>query len=230
MTEPGAPSALQQRLGHRFKDPALLARALTHRSWGAEHNERLEFLGDALLNLAISHLLWLRYPQLNEGELTRARAQLVREPSLHRVAVALGLPAALRMSEGEARSGGAQRPGLLADALEAVLGAIYLDGGHAAAVAVVHRLFEPLLGDGSGPAEWKKDPKTALQEWLQGRRLAVPTYRILATHGREHEQVFDVACEVPALDLATQGRGRSRRIAEQAAADAMLERLHDRPD
>lgn len=227
MAEASALAALQQRLGYRFTDPALLARALTHRSWGAMHNERLEFLGDALLNLAISRLLWQRQPELDEGDLTRARAQLVREDSLHRAALALGLPAVLRMSEGEARSGGAQRPSLLADALEAVLGAIDLDGGHLAAEAVVRRLFAPALSEDLDAA--RKDPKTALQEWLQGRRLAVPTYRIVATHGRDHEQTFDVVCEVPALDLATPGRGRSRRAAEQDAAQRMLDRLNEPP-
>ncbi|MCA0177938.1 MAG: ribonuclease III [Proteobacteria bacterium] len=225
MAEASALAALQQRLGYRFVDPTLLTRALTHRSWGAMHNERLEFLGDALLNLAISRLLWQRQPELDEGDLTRARAQLVREDSLHRVALALGLPAVLRMSEGEARSGGAQRPSLLADALEAVLGAIDLDGGHLAAEAVVQHLFAAALSDDLDAA--RKDPKTALQEWLQGRRLAVPSYRIVATHGRDHEQTFDVACEVPALDLATQGRGRSRRAAEQDAAQRMLDRLNE---
>lgn len=227
MAEASALAALQQRLGYRFVDPTLLTRALTHRSWGAMHNERLEFLGDALLNLAISRLLWQRQPELDEGDLTRARAQLVREDSLHRVALALGLPAVLRMSEGEARSGGAQRPSLLADALEAVLGAIDLDGGHLAAEAVVQRLFAAALSGDLDAA--RKDAKTALQEWLQGRRLAVPSYRIVATHGRDHEQTFDVACEVPALDLATQGRGRSRRAAEQDAAQRMLDRLNEPP-
>lgn len=229
MSQPAALAALQHQLGYRFTDLALLTRALTHRSWGAAHNERMEFLGDALLNLAISDLLWRRHPELDEGDLTRARAHLVREASLHRAALALGLPAVLRMSEGEARSGGAQRPAQLADALEAVLGAIYLDGGHAAAQAAVERLFADALDQGgASPAGWQKDAKTALQEWLQGRRLPVPSYRIVATHGRDHEQTFDVACEAPALDLTTQGRGRSRRAAEQAAAQIMLDRLHER--
>ncbi len=218
------PDSLQQRLGHRFADPGLLQRALTHRSFGADHNERLEFLGDAVLAMAVSALLYERFSASDEGDLTRVRAHLVREDSLHRAALALGLPDALRLSEGEARGGGAQRPSILADALEAVLGALYLDGGLPAATRLVRQLFGDLIA-GTDADSWAKDAKTELQEWLQARRLPVPAYRILATRGQAHAQTFDVECAVPALGLAEPGEGRSRRVAEQDAARRMLARL-----
>lgn len=223
--------ALQARLGHAFSDPALLQRALTHRSFGAAHNERLEFLGDAVLSLAISSLLYRQFGDSAEGDLTRVRAHLVREDSLHRLALTLRLPEVLRLSDGEARGGGAQRPSILADAAEAVLGAVYLDAGFDAALAVVTRLLgeqiEAIEADSFG-----KDPKTELQEWLQARRVAVPAYRIVATRGQAHAQTFEVECAVPALRLAERGEGRSRRAAEQQAARRMLATLKasDRPD
>lgn len=222
--------SLQQRLGHRFSSPTLLERALTHRSFGAEHNERLEFLGDAVLTAAISSLLYQRFAGSDEGDLTRVRAHLVREDSLHRLALALGLPEALRLSEGEARGGGAQRASILADALEAVIGAVFLDGGYEAAFAVVQRLFGEVI-HATEAENWAKDAKTELQEWLQARRLAVPLYRIVATRGEKHAQTFEVECAVPALGLAQRGEGRARRAAEQEAARRMLEQLKasDRP-
>ncbi len=217
---------LQQRLGRRFEQPGLLQRALTHRSFGSDHNERLEFLGDAVLSLAISRLLFDRFGGSDEGDLTRVRAHLVREDSLYRAALQLGLPEVLRLSEGEARAGGAQRPSILADALEAILGAAFLDGGYEAAQALVALLFgEVILGTEVG--SWSKDAKTELQEWLQGRKLPVPVYRITATRGQAHAQTFDVACEVPALGLSESGEGRSRRQAEQEAARRMLLLLRD---
>ena len=216
--------ALQQRLGHVFSQPRLLTRALTHRSGSADHNERLEFLGDAVLNLAISGLLYERFSGSDEGDLTRVRAHLVREESLHRAALQLGLPDVMRLSEGEARGGGAQRPSILADAVEALLGALYLDGGLPAATRLVRALFGELITSTEADS-WSKDAKTELQEWLQARRLAVPTYRILATRGQAHAQTFDVECAVPTLALAEQGEGRSRRSAEQEAARRMLVRL-----
>ena len=216
--------ALQQRLGHRFTQPALLARALTHRSWGAEHNERLEFLGDAVLTMAISGLLFDRFSGSDEGDLTRVRAHLVREDSLHRAALALALPEVLRLSEGEARGGGAQRPSILADAVEAIIGAVFLDGGYAAAAALVQRLFGDIIQDTEAES-WAKDAKTELQEWLQARRLAVPAYRIVATRGQAHAQTFDVECAVAALGMAQNGEGRSRRTAEQEAARRLLDAL-----
>ena len=222
--------ALQQRLGHVFAQPALLTRALTHRSYGLAHNERLEFLGDAVLNTVVSALLYQRFSGSDEGDLTRVRAHLVREDSLHRAALTPGLPQVLRLSEGEARGGGAQRASILADAFEALVGAAFLDGGFEAAQNVVRRLFGELI-DGTEIDSWSKDPKTELQEWLQARRLAVPSYRIVATRGQAHAQTFEVECLVAPLGLSERGEGRSRRAAEQQAARRMLEGLKasDRP-
>lgn len=222
--------ALQQRLGHVFSQPRLLTRALTHRSGSADHNERLEFLGDAVLSLAVSSLLYERFSGSDEGDLTRIRAHLVREDSLHRLALQLGLPEVVRLSDGETRGGGAQRPSILADAVEAVIGAVFLDGGFSPALEVVRRL----LGDVIGSTEvesWTKDAKTELQEWLQARRIAVPAYRITATRGQAHAQTFEVECAVAALGLAERGEGRSRRVAEQDAARRMIDTLKasDRP-
>ena len=216
--------ALQSRIGHRFADPQLLVCALTHRSFGADHNERLEFLGDAVLNLAVSALLFERFAGSDEGDLTRVRAHLVREDSLHRAALVLGLPEMLRLSDGEARGGGAQRPSILADALEAIIGAIYLDGGLKAAAGLVAKLFGEVIASSQADS-WGKDAKTELQELLQGRKLAVPVYRIVATRGQAHAQQFEVECAVPALAAAESGNGRSRRAAEQDAAQRMLARL-----
>ena len=222
--------ALQSRLGHRFADVRLLQRALTHRSFGADHNERLEFLGDAVLNLAVSSLLFERFSGSDEGDLTRVRAHLVREDSLHRAALGLGLPEVLCLSDGEARAGGAQRPSMLADAVEALIGAVYLDGGFEPAAQLVRRLFGELI-DSTEADSWAKDAKTELQEWLQGRKLAVPAYRIVATRGQAHAQTFEVECAVATLGLAELGEGRSRRVAEQEAARRMLIKLKasDRP-
>ncbi len=223
-------AALQQRLGYRFTQPDLLRRALTHRSWGAEHNERLEFLGDAVLALAVSGLLYERHGSSDEGDLTRVRAHLVREDSLHRVALGLGVPEVLRMSEGELRGGGAQRPSLLADAVEAVIGAVFLDGGFEAAQALVQRLFGQVI-QATEAENWSKDAKTELQEWLQARRMPVPAYRITATRGQAHAQTFEVECAVATLGLAEIGEGKSRRSAEQEAARRLLDALQasDKP-
>ncbi|HMC17375.1 MAG TPA: ribonuclease III [Albitalea sp.] len=215
---------LQQRLGHRFTQDGLFERALTHRSVGADHNERLEFLGDAVLSLAISSLLFERFAGSDEGDLTRVRAHLVREDSLHKVALSLGLPEVLRLSDGEARGGGAQRASILADALEAIIGAAFLDGGFDAARAVVQRMFGEVIAN-TDIGSWSKDAKTELQEWLQARRLAVPVYRISATRGQAHAQTFEVECAVPTLGLTHSGVGRSRRVAEQEAARRMLDAL-----
>ncbi|MFY8082455.1 MAG: ribonuclease III [Rubrivivax sp.] len=220
---PASPAleALQARVGHRFARPGLLTRALTHRSFSSHHNERLEFLGDAVLNLAVSLLLFERFAQSDEGDLTRVRAHLVREQSLHRVALELGLPEVLKLSEGEARGGGAQRPSILADAVEALIGAVHEDAGFDAALALVRRWFGELI-ERSDVEQWGKDPKTELQERLQARRLPVPVYRILATRGQAHAQTFEVTCEVPALALRAVAEGRSKRAAEQDAARRML--------
>lgn len=210
--------------GHAFVRPALCRAALTHRSAGSDHNERLEFLGDAVLNLAVSRLLFDRFSGSDEGDLTRVRAHLVREDSLHRVALMLGLPEALRLSDGEARGGGANRPSILADAVEALIGAVSIDGGFEAAQALVARLFgETIMSTTTD--NWRKDAKTELQEWLQARHVPVPAYRISATHGQAHAQTFEVECDVPLLQWRATGAGRSRRAAEQASAQQLLDRI-----
>lgn len=212
---------LQQRLQHEFANPALLQRALTHRSYASDHYERLEFLGDSVLGLAISDLLYARLATLPEGDLSRVRANLVRQETLHRIAVALGLPEIIRLGEGELRSGGQKRPSILADTLEAVIGAVYLDGGYAPAQALVQRLFSAVEINPQMDAIGK-DAKTELQEWLQGRKMRLPLYKVIGTMGAAHKQSFDVECEISELQLAERGIGGSRRAAEQAAAAAML--------
>ena len=213
--------ALQARLQHRFSDPLLLARALTHRSFSADHNERLEFLGDSVLNLAVAALLYDRLRALPEGDLSRVRANLVKQETLHQLAVGLGLPEMLRLGEGEMRSGGSRRPSILADALEALIGAVHLDAGYGAAEALVHRLFQDVEIN-PNMAATAKDPKTELQEWLQGRKMKLPIYRVAATLGAAHKQTFDVECEISELGAVERGIGASRRAGEQAAAAAML--------
>ncbi len=222
---PGLDS-LQESLGHRFGTAGLLERALTHKSCGSQHNERLEFLGDAVLTASVSALLSRHFANADEGELTRVRAHLVREETLHRLALEIGLAAQLRLSESEARAGGAQRASILADAFEAVIGAVFLDAGFDSASAFVERQFAPLLA-GATDASWSKDAKTQLQEWLQARRQPVPSYRISSTQGRHHEQTFRVVCSVPGRDLEVNGEGRSRRAAEQEAARLALAILTD---
>ena len=212
---------LQQTLQYTFQNPALLQRALTHRSFSADNNERLEFLGDSVLSLAISSLLFQRLRELPEGDLSRVRSNLVKEGTLHQIALKLQLPELLRLGEGEAKSGGKNRPSILADAVEAILGAVYLDADFVAAEQVVHRLFEGVdINPHMRAAE--KDPKTALQEWLQGRRMQLPQYSVLAITGAAHKQTFEVACMISELKLGAQGTGPSRRAGEQAAASAML--------
>lgn len=223
----GGLDELQARLQHRFADVAFLRHALTHRSFSADHNERLEFLGDSVLNLAVSHLLFERLGGLPEGDLSRIRANLVKQETLHQLAVDLGLPAVIRLGEGEVRSGGHKRPSILADALEAVIGAVYLDAGYSAAQALVRRLYQSVEINPQMQAS-AKDPKTELQEWLQGRKLKLPVYRVVGTLGAAHKQTFDVECEVPELHLTERGIGGSRRAGEQAAAAAMLQALQQR--
>ncbi len=226
LTQPQILEALQQRLQHRFKNPALLAQALTHRSFSSDHNERLEFLGDSVLNVAIAHLLYQRLNNLPEGDLSRVRANLVKQDTLHHLAVDLGLSGILRLGEGELRSGGQKRPSILADALEAVLGAVYLDAGYDAANALVQRIFSKVEINPEMQAVGK-DPKTELQEWLQARKLQLPIYRVVGTLGAAHKQTFDVECEVPELSRSERGIGTSRRAGEQAAASAMLQVLKE---
>lgn len=216
--------ALQHRLQHSFADPALLERALTHRSHGAAHNERLEFLGDSVLNLAVSSLLYQRLATLAEGELSRVRANLVRQETLHGLALRLQLPPLLRLGEGEAKSGGQLRASILADALEALIGAVHLDAGYAAAAALVQRLYQGVEITPQMQAA-KRDAKTALQEWLQARKIRPPQYAVLAISGAAHRQSFDVECSVPALGRSARGAGASRRAGEQAAAAALLAQL-----
>jgi ribonuclease III len=217
-------AGLQQRLQHTFKNLDLLKHALTHRSFSADHNERLEFLGDSVLNLAVSDLLYERLASLPEGDLSRVRANLVKQETLHQLSVDLGLADQIRLGEGEMRSGGQKRPSILADALEAVIGAVYLDGGFAAAQSLVLRLYKALEINPAMDAIGK-DPKTELQEWLQGRKMKLPLYRVVGTLGAAHKQTFDVECEIIELNLTERGIGGSRRAGEQAAATAMLQTL-----
>lgn len=215
---------LEKALGHVFADPELLRTALTHRSHGTPHNERLEFIGDSILNCAIALELFQRFPALAEGEMSRLRANLVRQDSLHQIAEALRLGEHLRLGEGEMKSGGHRRPSILADAVEALIGAVYLDAGFAAAAALVGRLYAEALA-GIVPGQQIKDPKTRLQEYLQGRRMALPRYALLDTAGEAHARNFRVACEIAALSLRAEGVGQSRRTAEQMAAERILEKL-----
>jgi ribonuclease-3 len=219
--------ALQQRVQHTFADASLLVRALTHRSYSSDHNERLEFLGDSVLGVVVADMLYQRLKNLPEGDLSRVRANLVKQDTLHQLALTLGLPEVIRLGEGEMRSGGQKRPSILADALEAVIGAVYLDAGFAAAQTLVQRLYKA-VDIAEGMDAIGKDSKTELQEWLQGRKLKLPSYRVVATLGAAHRQTFDVECEIPELNLAERGIGGSRRAAEQAAATAMLDTLKTR--
>jgi ribonuclease III len=218
------PAALEKRLGHRFNDPRLLEQALTHRSRGADNYERLEFLGDGVLGCAVADELYARFPQLSEGKLTRLRASLVREEALAEVAKALGIGEHLRLGEGELAAGPEARPSILADAVEAVLVAVFLDGGYAAAHKAVLITFGPLI-DRLDPDRPAKDAKTRLQEILQARHRRLPQYRVVATQGEAHRQSFEVECSVAELNLSATGTGTSRQRAEQQAAKALLEQL-----
>ena len=215
-------SLLGESLGHAFRSPELLRQALTHRSFGAEHNERLEFVGDAVLGCAIALILYQRFPHMPEGELSRLRANLVNKDTLHRLALALQVGGSLRLGEGELKSGSA-RPSILADALEALFGAVFIDAGFEAARDAIEHVYASDLADAerSGLA---KDAKTRLQEWLQGRRLPVPEYAIVGVGGEAHQQTFEVVCRIPSLGIAATGTGPNRRAAEQAAAASAYER------
>ena len=208
---------LRERLGYSFRRPELLAQSLTHRSHGARHNERLEFVGDAVLNCVVAHALYDRFPEIDEGELSRVCASLVNRDTLAEIARRLSLSDAILLGEGEHKSGGTDRPSILADGLEALYGAVFLDGGFEAARDVIDRTFGDVLRD-ADPAALGKDPKTRLQEWLQARHLPVPDYRIAEVSGEAHAQRFTAECSIPALGVVTQGMGNSRRTAEQAAA------------
>lgn len=211
------PDIVSGRIGHHFRDPELLRRALTHRSYGADHNERLEYLGDSIVNCTIALELYERFPALSEGELSRLRANLVNQQSLFGIAQQMGVGDHLLLGEGEIKSGGAQRPSILADSVEAILGAVMLDGGFAAAQGVVRRLFAGSLA-AINPNVSGKDAKTMLQEFTQGRGIALPAYTLLGTQGHAHAQTFQVQCTINELSIRTEGQGVSRRAAEQDAA------------
>lgn len=215
---------LQASLGHAFRQPQLLSQALTHRSYSSQNNERLEFLGDGVLNCVIGSLLYERFPALKEGQLSRIRANLVNQQPLYEIALELGLGRHLRLGEGELKSGGASRPSILADALESILGAIFLDAGFDAARATVTKLFAGRLGE-IDPDTHGKDAKTLLQEWLQSRKHGLPTYELIGTSGQAHAQMFRVACRIAVLGIETEGAGPSRKVAEQAAAQLAYGRL-----
>ncbi|OXJ19506.1 ribonuclease III [Burkholderia sp. AU6039] len=217
-------SQLESRLRYEFRNAELLRQALTHRSHSATHNERLEFLGDSVLNCAVAALLFQRFGKLDEGDLSRVRANLVKQQSLYEIAQALNISDGLRLGEGELRSGGFRRPSILADAFEAIIGAVFLDGGFEAAQGVIKRLYIPIL-DHIDPRTLGKDAKTLLQEYLQGHKIALPTYTVVATHGAAHNQQFEVECTVPKLDVKVSGSGASRRAAEQAAAKKALDEV-----
>lgn len=217
--------SIAKQLGHTFSDPLLLRTALTHRSFGTPNNERLEFLGDGVLDCVIAAVLYHRYPELPEGDLSRLRANLVNQSALHQLSMSLKIGDALRLGEGELKSGGAHRPSILADALEAIFGAIYLDAGFKAAQDVIEKLYAPLLAQ-LQPGQFQKDAKTRLQEWLQGRKKALPRYQLLEATGAAHEQRFEVSCEIESPLVRTVGHGSSRRIAEQLAAEQALKELN----
>lgn len=215
---------LQQAIGHRFAQPALLGQALTHRSHGTPHNERLEFLGDSILNCVIAAELCSRFGSAREGDLSRLRANLVRQETLHRIAQALSLGECLRLGEGELKSGGHMRPSILADALEALFGAVFLDGGFGAAQETILRLYGNALSEVDLKATGR-DPKTMLQEFLQARHIALPKYVVVSTSGAAHSQQFEVECAIPELSVRTAGSGNSRRVAEQEAAQRAYEQV-----
>ncbi|MFZ2300297.1 MAG: ribonuclease III [Gallionella sp.] len=211
-------------MGHVFAQPQLLQRALTHRSYAPEHNERLEFLGDSILGCIVAKYLYDAYPQLSEGELSRLRSNLVKEETLAIFAQQLDLGSHLRLGEGERKSGGFRRPSILADAMEALFGAIFMDGGFADAEKAVLSLLVPYLAQ-VDVQTLGKDAKTLLQEYLQGKRIPLPVYSIITTQGQAHEQSFEVECAIPSLKISTRGTGNSRRNAEQQAAQAAYQQL-----
>ena len=214
--------ALQTALGHEFVAKTLLQQALTHRSHGVTHNERLEFLGDSVLNCVVAAMLFDKFPKIDEGDLSRLRANLVKQQSLYEIAQRLELSQYLHLGEGELKSGGFRRPSILADTVEALFGAVFLDAGFDVARQVIGKLYQPVL-ETVDPRTLGKDAKTLLQEYLQGRKIALPLYAVVATHGAAHSQEFEVECAVPKLSIQVLGAGGSRRAAEQAAARKALE-------
>ena len=218
--------ALQERIGYTFQNALLLQQAMTHRSFSSEHYERLEYLGDAVINVIVSDLLYQALPNLPEGQLSRIRSNLVRQGSLHELALKLGLSHCLRLGEGEAKSGGAKRPSILADALEALLGAIYLDSGYETAQRIAKVWLEDIRVD-MNMSQTAKDAKTELQEWLQARKMPLAVYTVIGTVGAAHEQTFDIECYVPSLKKTERGIGSTRRAGEQAAAQAILDTMKE---
>lgn len=217
-------SELARRLGHTFSEPALFELALTHRSCGKRNNERLEFLGDSILNFVIAEALYARFPEAREGQMSRLRARLVKGETLSEIARELEIGDYLRLGSGELKSGGFRRDSILADAVEAIIGAIYLDTDMACARSFILAWFQSRL-DGLDLNETLKDAKTRLQEFLQSRRAALPKYELLSVEGEAHAQTFHIRCEVALLEQATEGVGSSRRQAEQEAARAALSAL-----
>ncbi len=220
-------AAFEQQLGHKFNNPALLQQALTHRSFGAGNNERLEFLGDGILNCCIANLIFEQFPAMPEGELSRLRANLVNQSVLAEISGTLGIGSLLRLGDGELKTGGAHRPSILGDGLEAVLGAVFLDAGFAAAATVVRHLFATRLSN-VRDTKPSKDAKTELQEWLQAKHLPLPSYTVKRIEGEAHRQQFHVECAVKAFEIQIEGTGASRRLAEQAAAVKVLSALASR--
>lgn len=227
MRSPNLP-ALERKLGYAFTDYALLRQALTHRSFSSINNERLEFLGDAILDALVAKALYEAFTNLSEGELSRFRSRLVRQDALHEVALELGLGEYLWMGEGELKSGGFRRPSILADSFEAVLGAIWLDGGYDVAEDLINRLFKDRIA-ALDPKTQGKDNKSLLQEWLQAQRIDLPSYEVIDIRGDAHEQAFTVCCTVDKLGVSSTGLGMSRRAAEQDAAEKVYQILITMP-
>lgn len=222
-------AVLTGQLGHDFSEPRLLQSALTHRSYGQDNNERLEFLGDSVLNCAVARFLFEYFPELPEGDLSRLRSNLVNQQTLFTLAQQLHLGNHLKLGEGERKNAGFRRPSILADAMEALIGAVFLDGGFEAAAEVVLRLYVPYISN-VDLRTLGKDPKTLLQEFLQGRKFPLPKYSVVEIQGEAHAQTFRVKCEIARLGMHTFGEGSSRRAAEQAAAESAYERLNLKDD
>ena len=216
--------SLVKHIDYPFNTPALLTQALTHRSFSGNNNERLEFLGDGALNFIIANQLYLRFAKLPEGDLSRLRAQLVKESTLAEIAFSLNIGESLKLGEGELKSAGWRRPSILADALEAIVGAVYIDGGYVAAEALVIKLFEDKLSH-IDPKIIDKDAKSQLQEYLQGKKIELPDYKLVSIEGEAHEQTFKMECVIEKLNITTIGEGSSRRVAEQQAAQLALEAI-----
>ncbi len=216
--------SLAKRIGYQFRDAKLLTQAVTHRSFATNNNERLEFLGDGVLNFIIAHQLFVRFPKLPEGDLSRLRAKLVKESSLAEIATQLQIGDTLKLGEGELKSAGWRRPSILADAMEAIFGAVFLDGGFAEAERLVLKLYEDKLST-IDPKVIDKDPKSLLQEYLQGKKIDLPDYQVVQIEGEAHAQTFRVECFVGKFNIRTQGEGTSRRAAEQQAAQLALEQI-----